>query len=86
LASIMFTLRALTGVSAIHKCGTRLYNHVTVPGRLALVVATLQTNEKLHPIAHCNTESKCAWHTINDEFAQFMKAPSPAELNKLLSR
>ena len=78
----------VTGVDRCfcHKCGTRLYNHMTVPGRLVLVVATLQTNEKLHPIAHCSTESKYAWHTINDEFAQFMKAPSQAELNKLLSR
>lgn len=67
------------------KCGTRLYNHVLSAGRLALVVATLQTDEILRPVAHCNTESKCSWYKIDDELPQFLKAPSPAELMELLS-
>lgn len=67
------------------KCGTRLYNHVLSAGRLALVVATLQTDATLRPVAHCNTESKCPWYEINDGLPQFLKAPGPAELRELLS-
>lgn len=66
-------------------CGTRLYNHVVAAGRLALVVATLESDEVLHPIAHCNTESKCSWYKITDNLPQFLQAPSSAELNELLS-
>lgn len=67
------------------KCGTRLFNHVRSAGRLALVVSTLQTDEVLHPVAHCNTESKCSWYQINDELPQFLKAPNPVEFKELLS-
>lgn len=67
------------------KCGTRLFNHVVSAGRMSLVVATLDTDEMLHPLAHCNTESKCSWYEINDSLPQFKASPDPAELKKLAS-
>lgn len=67
------------------KCGTRLFNHVVSAGRMSLVVATLDTDELLRPLVHCNTESKCSWYEISDRLPQFVAAPDLAELKKLES-
>lgn len=67
------------------RCGTRLYNHAPARGMVSIIVATIDTDEILRPIAHVNTESKCAWLEINDGLPQFLAAPSPAEFKQLLS-
>jgi hypothetical protein len=68
------------------RCGTRLYNHAPSRGMISIVVNTLETDEILRPIAHINTESKCAWLEINDGLPQFLAVPGPAEFKELLSR
>ena len=67
-------------------CGTRLYNHALTRSLISLVVATLDTDEDLRPIAHINTESKCAWLELNDGLPQFSTVPGPDEFKILLSR
>ena len=67
------------------KCGTRLYNHAPSKGMVSLVVATLDVDEALRPVAHVNTESKCSWFEINDELPQFSSTPDPAGFRQLLS-
>lgn len=67
------------------KCGTRLYNHAPARDMISLIVATLETDEILRPIAHVNTESKCLWLDINDGLPQFAAMPSRAEFVRLLS-
>jgi hypothetical protein len=67
------------------KCGTRLYNHALERGLISLVVATLETDEILRPIAHINTESKYVGLEINDGLPQFSGVPGPAEFKDLLS-
>ena len=68
------------------ECGTRLFNFLPSLGRANVVVATLNTNEELRPLAHVNTESKCTWFQINDGLPQFLSTPSPAEFKELLSK
>jgi hypothetical protein len=67
------------------KCGTRVYNYSPSKGMISLIVATLDTDAELHPIANINTESKCSWYRIDDKLPQFTSVPSPAEFGKLLS-
>jgi hypothetical protein len=67
------------------RCGTRLYNHAPLRGMISLVVATLDTDAELRPIAHFNIESKCSWHAIQDDLPQFGAAPGPSEFAKLLA-
>jgi hypothetical protein len=67
------------------KCGTRLYNHALARGMVSIVVATLDTDEILRPIAHINTESRCSWLNIEDGLPQFLAVPSAAEFKQLLS-
>jgi len=51
---------------------------------MSLVVATLEVDVVLRPVAHINTESKCAEFHINDDLPQFTSMPPPAELGRLL--
>jgi hypothetical protein len=67
------------------KCGTRVYNYSPSKGMISLIVATLDTDAELHPIANINTESKCSWYRMDDKLPQFASVPSPAEFGKLLS-
>jgi hypothetical protein len=67
------------------QCGTRLYNHSPSKGMISLVVATLDTDAKLRPIANINVASKCSWHQITDELPQYNSSPSAAEFGQLLS-
>ena len=67
------------------KCGTRLYNHAPDAGMISLVVATLEEGAALKPVAHINTESKCAWFQIGDGLPQYASTPPPAEFRQLLA-
>jgi hypothetical protein len=67
------------------RCGTRLYSHAPSKGMVSLVVATLNVDQPLRPLAHINTESKCSWFQITDGLPQFSSTPSPAEFKQLLS-
>jgi hypothetical protein len=67
------------------KCGTRLYNHAPAAGMVSLVVATLEVDAVLRPVAHINTESKSAGFHIADDLPQFATMPSPADFRQLLS-
>ena len=67
------------------KCGTRLYNHAPAAGMISLVVATLEEGGALRPVAHINTESKCAWFQIGDGLPQFASMPPSAELRQLIA-
>jgi hypothetical protein len=68
-----------------YRCGTRLYNYAPSRGMISLVVASLDTDAALRPIAHFNVESKCAWYPIADALPQFSSLPGPAEFEKLRS-
>jgi hypothetical protein len=67
------------------KCGTRLFSHLPAAGMVSLVVATLDVDEVLRPVAHINTVSKCSWFEINDDLPQFQAMPAPAEFRQLVS-
>jgi hypothetical protein len=67
------------------KCGTRLYNHMPSLGTASVVVATLDIDQTLRPVAHLNTESKCSWHQITDQLPQFLSAPGPKQFTQLLT-
>lgn len=67
------------------RCGTRLYNHALSRGMISLMVATLETDEQLRPLAHINVGSKCSWHTIADGLPQFSSIPSASEFGQLRS-
>jgi hypothetical protein len=67
------------------KCGTRLYNYSQAEGMISLVVATLDTDVQIHPVANINTGSKCSWYQIDDELPQFSSVPSQSEFGQLLS-
>ena len=67
------------------KCGTRLYNHAPAAGMISLVVATLEEGGALRPVAHINTESKCAWFQIGDGLPQFASMLPPAEFRQLIA-
>src|SRR5271163_4965663 len=53
------------------RCGTRLYNHLPSRGVMSLVVATLDADAKIRPVANINVESKCSWYQIGDGLPQF---------------
>jgi hypothetical protein len=67
------------------KCGTRLYNYSPSRGMISLIVATLDTDAELHPLANINVESKRPWYPINDGLPQFHSVPSQQEFGQLLS-
>jgi hypothetical protein len=52
---------------------------------ISLIVATLDTDAELHPIANINIESKCSWYQIDDGLPPFNSVPSASEFAKLLS-
>ena len=66
-------------------CGTRLYNYSPSRGMISLIVATLDTNEVLRPLAHINVGSKCSWHAIGDGLPQFHATPTQQEFGQLLA-
>ena len=68
------------------RCGTRLFNQAPAVGMMSLIVATLDVDEVLRPVAHINTEAKCAWFHINDDLPQFASMPGPAEFVQLLGK
>jgi hypothetical protein len=47
------------------------------------VVATLDKDTKLRPLANINVGSKCSWYSIADELPQFSSTPSAAEFGQL---
>jgi hypothetical protein len=65
------------------KCGTRLYNHSPPKGMISLMVATLDADAQLRPLANINVGSKCAWYRIADGLPQFSSTPSAAEFDEL---
>jgi hypothetical protein len=65
------------------KCGTRLYNHSRPKGMISLMVATLDADAQLRPLANINVGSKCAWYRIADGLPQFSSTPSAAEFDEL---
>jgi hypothetical protein len=65
------------------RCGTRLYNHSPSKGMISLIVATLDADVKLHPLANINVGSKCSWYGIADVLPQFSSTPSAAEFAQL---
>jgi hypothetical protein len=64
-------------------CGTRLYNYSPSMGMISLIVATLDADAELRPIANIDIGSKCSWYRINDELPQFCSTPSAAEFAQL---
>lgn len=68
------------------RCGTRLYNHLPQTSMASSIVATLDLDEVLRPVAHVNTESKCNWFAINDDLPQFLGVPPPEEFRQLLAK
>ncbi len=81
-----YDVKAMNAVRCFcSRCGSRLYNYLPSMGMISLVVATLDTDAELHPIANINIESKCSWYPINDELPQFRSAPSRSEFGQLLS-
>jgi hypothetical protein len=68
------------------RCGTRLYNHIPAAGKISLMVATLDSDAEVRPIANANVGSKRSWDRVDDELPRFSAWPSPAELQKLLAR
>jgi hypothetical protein len=66
------------------KCGSRLFNQALAVGMMSLVVASLEGDLPLRPVAHINVESKCSWFHINDDLPQFASVPPPPELGQLL--
>jgi hypothetical protein len=67
------------------KCGTRLYNYSPSKGMISLIVATLDTDAEIHPIANINIESKCSWYRIEDKLPEYSSVPTANEFGKLLS-
>jgi hypothetical protein len=65
------------------QCGTRLYNHSPSKGMISLVVATLETDAELLPLANINVGSKCSWFKIQDSLPQFGATPSASEFAQL---
>ena len=65
------------------ECGTRLYNYSPSKGMISLIVATLDTDARLRPIANINVGSKCSWYQISDELPQFNSTPSSSEFGQL---
>ena len=67
------------------QCASRLYNYSPSRGMISLVVATLDTDAKIQPIADINTASSCAWYEIPGGLPQFSAVPSQSEFGQLLS-
>jgi hypothetical protein len=81
-----YEVKAIDGLRCFcSKCGTRLYNYLPSKGRISLVVATLDIDAELHPIANINIASKCSWHQIDDELPQYSSVPSSSEFGQLLA-
>jgi hypothetical protein len=81
-----YEIKALDAVRCFcSRCGTRLYSYAPSRGMISLVVASLDVDVALRPIAHFNVESKSSWYQIADGLPQFSSAPSPAEFAKLRS-
>jgi hypothetical protein len=67
-------------------CGTRLYNHSPSKGMISLIVATLETDVELRPLANINVGSKCSWFQIADALPQFSSTPSAAAFGQLRAK
>jgi hypothetical protein len=67
------------------RCGTRLYNYSPARGMISLMVATLDGDPDIHPLANINTGSKCSWFEINDGLPRFSAIPTQDEFARLLS-
>ncbi len=67
------------------RCATRLYNHSPSRGMISLMVATLDTDAQLRPLANINVGSRCPWHELADSLPQFHSVPSQEEFGELLS-
>ena len=81
-----YEVKALSALRCFcSKCGTRLYNYSQSLGMISLVVATLDTDVRLTPLANINVGSKCSWYPINDDLPQFQAVPSQAEFARILS-
>ena len=81
-----YEVKALNAVRCFcSKCGTRLYNYSPSRGMISLIVATLDTDTEIRPLANINTGSKCSWSRIDDELPQFSSTPSQSEFGQLLS-
>jgi hypothetical protein len=81
-----YEVKAINAVRCFcSKCGTRLYNYSQSRGMISLVVATLDTNVEIHPVANINTGSKCSWYQIDDELPRFSSVPSQSEFGQLIS-
>jgi hypothetical protein len=65
------------------QCGTRLYNHSPSKGMISLIVATLDTDAILRPLANINVGSKCSWHRIADGLPQFSSTPTASDFAQL---
>jgi len=60
-----YEVRALNALRCFcSKCGTRLYNYSPSKGMVSLVVATLDSDVQLRPLANINVGSKSAWYPI----------------------
>ncbi len=66
-------------------CGTRICNHPPIPGALSLMVATLDCNDALVPLAHVNVERRATWYAGRDELPEYSGVPSLGELRRLAS-
>jgi hypothetical protein len=66
-------------------CGTQLYNYSPTRGMISLMVATLDANPEIHPLANINTGSKCSWFEIEDDLPRFSAVPTQDEFARLLS-
>jgi hypothetical protein len=79
-----FEVKALNSLRVFcSQCGTRLYNHSPSKGMISLIVATLETDAELRPLAHINVASKCSWYRIADALPQFSSTPSPSDFGEL---
>ena len=66
------------------KCGSRLFNEISVPGFITLMVGSLDHPELVKPTAHVNLESKLENIEINDDLPKFDEFPSQDEIGKML--
>jgi len=62
----------------VHDCGL-----IARDTRLGVLVATLDTDAQLRPLAHINVGSKCSWHRIGDALPQFGSTPTSSEFGQL---
>lgn len=67
------------------RCGTRMFNIISVPGFISLMAGTLKDPDSVVALAHINTESKCNKFQIHDGLPQYSEFPSQQDILKLLS-